>query len=524
MDGLPFNLTGLYLQDAYDAGYTGLFLMDCKALIQLAQFLQRDAAATELQRRFNIVDAAMHTTLWDESRGSFVNKHSADLTVIDRMAPTHFYPLLAATSNENQVRTMIKRHLTNATRFAVWPTGSPPEPPPPPASSRPLVQWVQRRDAPEVIGSPQCSKNWEKNIDYNGNDIKKVPGVSSKEQCCELCVNLTSCNAVSWDGPQSPWPASQTCNMKTSSAGRRSLAGMWATQVRPEPPGPAPPPPAPKPTRGHVLCCSLSCNFAQRNAKANKLRYEGLGLASAPPGLDPPANALYVFKCPGAGNSTDSVLAPAAWLPASGTPCPRADPGGDPEMWSLSRRSSPELIELELWWSESKADHWVIGSDASKAEAAASGYSKTHSLGFVWPPPGTANATSRYPLPAISKDDPTYIQQNYWRGRIWSPMLQIVYWGLREYSSIDVAAGAANGLVMQSKALLLKEWRGYGSTGTAGTGRYVYENFDADTGEGYGYSSEAQPLYSWGALAGFIGLQHNGFYDPQHKLNVDLIV
>ena len=44
--------------------------------------------------------------------------------------------------------------------------------------------------------------------------------------------------------------------------------------------------------------------------------------------------------------------------------------------------------------------------------------------------------------------------------------------------------------------------------------RYVYENFGADTGEGYGYSSEAQPIYSWGALAGFIGLQANGFYDP----------
>ena len=53
-------------------------------------------------------------------------------------------------------------------------------------------------------------------------------------------------------------------------------------------------------------------------------------------------------------------------------------------------------------------------------------------------------------------------------------------------------------------ALLLKEWRGYGNQSVpggsyAGSGRYVYENFEADTGEGYGYSSEAQPMYSWGA-------------------------
>ena len=58
-------------------------------------------------------------------------------------------------------------------------------------------------------------------------------------------------------------------------------------------------------------------------------------------------------------------------------------------------------------------------------------------------------------------------------------------------------------------------WTRYGGYNSyAGSGRYVYENFGADTGEGYGYSSEAQPLYSWGALAGFIGMQANGFYAP----------
>jgi hypothetical protein len=116
-------------------------------------------------------------------------------------------------------------------------------------------------------------------------------------------------------------------------------------------------------------------------------------------------------------------------------------------------------------------------------------------------------------------------------------MIQIVYWGLQVqytihhalYSSDRVllqrytptnkaAAGAAAGLVAQSRALLMKvpytihhtlytihdthrallmkEWRGYGGTDSyAGSGRYVYENFGADTGEGYGYSSEAQPMY-----------------------------
>ena len=37
MEGVPFNQSGLYLQDEYDAGYTGMFLMDCKAQIALAK-------------------------------------------------------------------------------------------------------------------------------------------------------------------------------------------------------------------------------------------------------------------------------------------------------------------------------------------------------------------------------------------------------------------------------------------------------------------------------------------------------
>ena len=89
---------------------------------------------------------------------------------------------------------------------------------------------------------------------------------------------------------------------------------------------------------------------------------------------------------------------------------------------------------------------------------------------------------------------------------------------MEQYTSPE-AKGAAAGLVAQSKNLLLKEWHGYGGENSyAGSGRYVYENFGADTGEGYGYSSEAQPMYSWGALAGFIGLQANGFYEPLEML------
>ena len=50
--------------------------------------------------------------------------------------------------------------------------------------------------------------------------------------------------------------------------------------------------------------------------------------------------------------------------------------------------------------------------------------------------------------------------------------------------------GARAGLVEQSRNLFLKEWRGYDATALAnngsfsGLGRYVFENYGADTAEG----------------------------------------
>ena len=91
---------------------------------------------------------------------------------------------------------------------------------------------------------------------------------------------------------------------------------------------------------------------------------------------------------------------------------------------------------------------------------AANGYKRLHTLGYVYPAPGSPNASSRWGLPSISKDDPSYSDQDYWHGRIWGPMVQLVMWGLEQYES-DVVKGAAAGLIEQSKNLLMRNWLGY---------------------------------------------------------------
>ena len=276
----------------------------------------------------------------------------------------------------------------------------------------------------------------------------------------------------------------------------------------------------------HALCGAGECNY--RYASGNfvqrthgKIRYEGMALSRVTDdtaeryrALGAELVALYEYNCTGGLHGTqDSALAPANWTTTSNATCALAT--ASPSAWVLSARVGPaesSLAMLSLW--HKPGDHYVVGSAEGRADAIARGYAKMLDLGWVWPPPGSANASARYGLPCVSKDDPTYISQDYWRGRIWSPMIQLVYWGLAQYSSPEVKA-ATDGLVEQSKALLLRGWFGYESRNDyAGAGRRVYENFDADTAEGYSYSSSAFPLYGWGALAGFVGLVHNGFYEP----------
>eukprot|EP00041_Stephanoeca_diplocostata_P022284 m.529731 g.529731 ORF g.529731 m.529731 type:complete len:1108 (+) comp22020_c0_seq2:118-3441(+) len=431
--GVPFNTTGLYLQDEYDAGYTGMFLMDCRAQIALAKIAGRPDAVGVLQERFDTVNKAMLATLWNETAGFFQNKLSANLQAVPHIAPTSFYPLLVGPRDgpsEAQAAKTIAMHLTNVTKFGVWPSASPPEDLVlPPDEARPLIQWY----------SQKCARGY-------------------------------GC-------PDSP----------------------------------------------HHLCCQLKCSLGEAEEVGTgyiqrmhaKVRYEGAALASIPAGMpDTDVIPLHEYNCTGS-RGVDFALGPVGWTPAPGSGSCVQIVGVHPAMYVFKDPGSV-LLALEQWYKS--GDHYVVASDAGKADARAKNYTKVETLGYVYPPPGSSSVASRYGLPSISKDDADYKDQDYWHGRIWGPMVQLVYWGLEQYTS-DVASGAAAGLVAQSKALLMKNWWGYAiadpiNGSFAGLGRNVFENFGANTGEGWSFSSSATPLYSWGALTGFIGLQANGFYTP----------
>ncbi|KPJ90433.1 MAG: hypothetical protein AMS18_10925, partial [Gemmatimonas sp. SG8_17] len=95
----------------------------------------------------------------------------------------------------------------------------------------------------------------------------------------------------------------------------------------------------------------------------------------------------------------------------------------------------------------------------------------------------------RYILPTISRGDPAFSDQQYWRGTIWPPPNYLTYQGLRRYR-FDAVAGE---LAARSVDLFLRSWHDY---------QTCRENYDSRTGEGGG-----QVYQSWGPLFALTGIE-----------------
>jgi neutral trehalase len=115
-----------------------------------------------------------------------------------------------------------------------------------------------------------------------------------------------------------------------------------------------------------------------------------------------------------------------------------------------------------------------------------------------------------YILPTISRDDPLYKDQQYWRGTIWPPTNYLVYQGLKA-SGFDAVAGE---LAQKSLELFSRSWKNF---------QLCPENFDSRTGEAGG-----QRYQSWGPLFALMAVEEYldftpwegfrfGILDPEEK-------
>jgi len=101
-----------------------------------------------------------------------------------------------------------------------------------------------------------------------------------------------------------------------------------------------------------------------------------------------------------------------------------------------------------------------------------------------------------YILPTISRDHPSFNDQQYWRGTIWPPTNYLVYQGLKNYRYDQIASQYAE----RSVRLFIRSWLQY---------QLCRENYDSRTGEGAGRRHQ-----SWGPLFCLIGIEEFLDFEP----------
>ena len=105
-----------HLMQLADVGLMGLYIMDCRSLIEISRILGNNEVIRELEARKERTEKAL-ITLWDEEFGLFLNKDLAKNEFSKRISPTNFYALQADCVSEVQKRRMMDEHFYNTEEF-----------------------------------------------------------------------------------------------------------------------------------------------------------------------------------------------------------------------------------------------------------------------------------------------------------------------------------------------------------------------------------------------------------------------
>jgi hypothetical protein len=111
-----------------------------------------------------------------------------------------------------------------------------------------------------------------------------------------------------------------------------------------------------------------------------------------------------------------------------------------------------------------------------------------------------------YVVPTISRDDPSFKDQQYWRGTIWPQINYLIYQGLKAYH-FDVPASE---LAKKSYDLFMRSWDNY---------QLCPENFDSRTGE-----AGSRRYQSWGPLFALICLEEYLDFTPWEGFRFGMMV
>lgn len=110
-------------------------------------------------------------------------------------------------------------------------------------------------------------------------------------------------------------------------------------------------------------------------------------------------------------------------------------------------------------------------------------------------------------LPAVTRDDPAFADNVYWRGRVWPPLNTLVYYGLRRQGLDDVATLLAD----KSHRTFRVGWD---------RDRHCGENFSAVSGEILD-QPDTDPFYAWGAMMAYLAVADIVDVDPWNGWTVN---
>ena len=99
-----------------------------------------------------------------------------------------------------------------------------------------------------------------------------------------------------------------------------------------------------------------------------------------------------------------------------------------------------------------------------------------------------------YVIPAVSRNDPGFADQQYWRGRIWAPTNFLVGEGIMRIGRYDIW----DDMIRKGLDLFINCWRKLGAVG---------ENYNAITGETAEPEKWSDRFYHWGALLVYMAVE-----------------
>ena len=114
-DDIPFNAE-THMLELEDVGLTGLFIMDCGALIRLAEILGDTETALLMKERKELAEKGLER-LWDEENGFYYNRRTDTGEFSRRISPTNFYAMFSDKISMEHMRRMIDEHYFNPEEF-----------------------------------------------------------------------------------------------------------------------------------------------------------------------------------------------------------------------------------------------------------------------------------------------------------------------------------------------------------------------------------------------------------------------